>query len=298
MRKVVYKAAVVTTSALVLLSLVCSNGISYYFKAQNRKQDVSQSFAPKNKPTVRNKHRKTKGGKHVHERNTDTAQDFAPKNELTAEHDGWRLILVNRDHPVADDYIDNVTLKTIREGKTPLKVDERIFDDLKQMLEDAKSDGIDLLVCSAYRSFQTQRLLFDRYVKGNMNAGMTREKAEQEIVLWCAKPGTSEHHTGLAVDIVTPPHQGLDEGFGKTAAYRWLSANCTKYGCIERYIKSKFKITHVKPEPWHYRYVGKDLAPLIKASGLCYEEYFERYIAAIFRAIEKSEKTEHTQQLS
>ncbi|GHV29329.1 hypothetical protein FACS189481_1920 [Clostridia bacterium] len=298
MRKAIYKVAVTITSALILLNLVCSNG-TLYSKAQNRKQAVLQN---KNKPT-KDKRRKTKGVKHVRKgkpkakqtpaKKIDTFQDFAPKTELTAEHDGWRLILVNYDHPVADDYIDNVPLKIIREGQTEHKVDERIFDDLQQMLEDAKNDGIDLRIRSAHRSKQCQKVFFDSGVKARMNEGMKREEAEQETATWIARPGTSEHHTGLAIDIVTPSHQELNEGFGKTDAARWLAQHVDEYGGILPYTEANFHKTHVHSEPWHVRMVGKDLAPLIKASGLSYEEYYELYLAPIFQPTNQAEKAEH-----
>ena len=90
-----------------------------------------------------------------------------------------------------------------------------------------------------------------------------------------AIPGTSEHHTGLAADIITVDYQVLDEGFAETAAYQWLKENCTQYGFIMRYPKEKQDITGIIYEPWHYRYVGKNVAEKITANDWCLEEYIE-----------------------
>ena len=87
------------------------------------------------------------------------------------------------------------------------------------------------------------------------------------------RPGFSEHHTGLALDIVTPTYQNLDEGFAETAAFGWLDQNAAEYGFILRYPKNKESVTQINYEPWHYRYVGVEYAKAIKESGYCLEEF-------------------------
>ncbi|MDR2817632.1 MAG: M15 family metallopeptidase [Oscillospiraceae bacterium] len=269
MARVMRNAVVITMCALALL----------LFVGRRRFPKVQSSELARNSGL---------NGEQAKTKEIDMARDFAPKTKLTARHDGWRLILVNCDHPLADDFLDSVTLKAIH--GTALKVDERILDDLEQMLGDAKNDGIDLEVYSAYRSFQRQKVLFEQGVKERVSNGMKRDEAEQETATWIARPGSSEHHTGLAVDIATPSHQGLDESFRGTAAYQWLLKNAPKYGFVERYPQGKVGITHINPEPWHYRYIGRDLAPLLEASGLCYEEYFECYLAPIFESTNLSQE--------
>ena len=91
--------------------------------------------------------------------------------------------------------------------------------------------------------------------------------------MWVARPGTSEHQTGLAVDIVDTSYQILDEGQENTPVQQWLMAHCAEYGFILRYPTDKSEITGVGYEPWHYRYVGVEAAREIMANGLCLEEY-------------------------
>lgn len=88
-------------------------------------------------------------------------------------------------------------------------------------------------------------------------------------------PGTSEHHTGLALDLITPGYQQLDDGFENTAAFKWLDKHSAEYGFVLRYPKDKEDITKIIYEPWHYRYVGVNAAETIKANGWCLEEYVE-----------------------
>ena len=88
-------------------------------------------------------------------------------------------------------------------------------------------------------------------------------------------PGYSEHNCGLAADLNSPEHTGLDEGFENTAAFRWLCQHAGEYGFILRYPKGAEEKTEITYEPWHWRYVGVENAAKINASGLCFEEYIE-----------------------
>ncbi|MBP3292640.1 MAG: M15 family metallopeptidase, partial [Clostridia bacterium] len=106
-----------------------------------------------------------------------------------------------------------------------------------------------------------------------LDKGYSQEEAEAEAGKWVAIPGTSEHQTGLAVDIVALSYQLLDRGQEDTAEQKWLMENSYKYGYILRYPTDKSDITGIYYEPWHYRYVGKDVAKELYESGLCLEEY-------------------------
>ena len=90
-----------------------------------------------------------------------------------------------------------------------------------------------------------------------------------------AESRCSEHNCGLAADLNSPEHTGLDEGFEKTAAFRWLCEHAGDYGFILRYPKDAEDKTEIIYEPWHWRYVGVENAAKINASGLCFEEYIE-----------------------
>lgn len=180
----------------------------------------------------------------------------------------WELILVNGDNPMPEGYAPE--LETITDM---YRVDKRIADSVKLMFADAKASGINLIICSAYRSAEKQGENFNSKKQEYIAQGKTEDEAVAVTATIIAKPGTSEHQTGLALDIVTSSYQSLDAGFENTPAFKWLNENAHKYGFILRYPKDKRDITKIIYEPWHYRYVGEKNAAVIKESGLCLEEY-------------------------
>ena len=183
----------------------------------------------------------------------------------------WNLILVNAQYPLPDTF--SVDTERVQDG---YRVDARISQNLKQMLTDAKKQGIDLMICSAYRSIEYQKNLFYQQVAKQKNAGKNQQQAKEIAATIVALPGTSEHHTGLAVDIATPTYPVLDEGFEKTAAFAWLNENAANYGFILRYPKDKQEVTKIIYEPWHYRYVGVETAEQIKSQGITLEEFVQQ----------------------
>ena len=187
-----------------------------------------------------------------------------------AEED-WQLVLVNPWNKLPEDF--RVELKKL---SNDLRVDARIYDDLSAMLSDCRKAGLSPLVCSAYRSQETQTRLYRNKISRLRAAGYTAEKAVQEAGRWVAVPGTSEHQTGLAVDLVAASYQILDQKQEQTAEQKWLMEHCWEYGFILRYPTDKSEITGIGYEPWHYRYVGKTAAAAIHDSGLCLEEYLQQ----------------------
>jgi len=143
------------------------------------------------------------------------------------------------------------------------------------MMEAARQDDVDLLICSAYRSYDQQAYNLQRSKEGYLQAGYSPEQAAVIAGRYIAPAGGSEHQTGLAVDIVTPSYQILDDGYANTAAAQWLLENAADYGFILRYPRDKAEITGIWFEPWHYRYVGREAAGTIMEQGLCLEEYLE-----------------------
>lgn len=184
-------------------------------------------------------------------------------NKDFVQSDDWRLILVNADHPLPEDY--SVKLKTLRND---YRVDERIYPDLQKMFDAARYDGIFPLIHSAYRTAEYQQTLLDNKLATLAEQGMTGDEAMKEALRWIAAPGTSEHQLGLAIDITT---EGADDTL--ESVYNWLENNSWKYGFIRRYPSDKSDITGIGYEPWHYRYVGKDAAKEIFEAGICLEEY-------------------------
>lgn len=180
------------------------------------------------------------------------------------------LTLVNYENEVPDNWqVDIVTLKN---GQS---IDRRAYQELCQMLEDAKKEGMDLLICSSYRTVDKQKELFNNKVKYYLKRGYSRAEANNSASYWVAKPNTCEHQLGLAVDIVSHHNQRLDSSQEKTKEQRWLMENCYRYGFILRYPNNKSEITKIGYEPWHYRYVGKEHAKKIMEQNICLEEYLK-----------------------
>ena len=206
----------------------------------------------------------------VQEPNTLLSQS---EEETTFNSDDWKLVLVNKQHPIPDDY--EFELGTISGS---MQCDERVIAPLFDMLKAARADGVNLIVCSPYRDIDRQTMLFgnkvDRYMGGGMSYMDAYNLASQAVTV----PGSSEHQIGLAVDIITDGYSSLDEGFGDTAAGKWLADNSAKYGFILRYPSGKEEITSIEYEPWHFRYVGVDAAGVITDNGLCLEEFWNLYV--------------------
>ena len=184
------------------------------------------------------------------------------------EDENWSVILVNPWNPLPDGY--STRLVSVAEG---YQADYRVKDALDAMLTDCRKAGYNPVICSAYRTVARQQTLFENEVKEFMSYGYDRTAAEEYASKWVARPGTSEHHTGLAFDIVSGGYQSLDRTQEETPEQRWLMENCYKYGFILRYPDNKTDITGINYEPWHYRYVGLDIATEIYRRGITLEEY-------------------------
>ena len=133
-----------------------------------------------------------------------------------------------------------------------------------------------MMVHSAYRDYYYQDNLFKTYVQNELdiNPNLSKEEAEAIVLTYSTRPGTSEHQTGLAVDMDTTGTFTTD--FQYSAEYSWLSENAWKFGFILRFPENKTDITTIQFEPWHYRYVGRYHAYRIHESGVCLEEYIEK----------------------
>ncbi|MDO3411454.1 M15 family metallopeptidase [Saccharibacillus sp. CPCC 101409] len=138
---------------------------------------------------------------------------------------------------------------------------------LKELFEGAKEAGIDLYAVSGYRSYKRQKNIYDYNVS---------IKGVEETNKVSAIPGTSEHQTGLAMDVsALSVSNELEQSFGETKEGRWLAANAAQYGFIIHYLQGKEDITGYSYEPWHVRYVGRELAQAVYDSGLALEEYLD-----------------------
>ena len=193
--------------------------------------------------------------------------------EFAQEKQEWYLLLANVDNPLPQDF----TVET-EVVQNCFEMDARVAQTMRDMIDAAAKDGVDLLVCSAYRSIEKQQTLFDEQVQIYLNQGKSQQEAYDLTASAIAIPGTSEHHTGLAADIVTPTHQTLDPEFADTEAGQWLQEHAWEYGFVLRYPEDKQDVTKIIYESWHYRFVGKTHAKLMKESGLCLEEYLQQEV--------------------
>ncbi len=179
----------------------------------------------------------------------------------------WRSILVNPWNYLSSDF--KPKLADFYGGK----IDTRVFDIANYMFKDAKKDGINLELNSGYRSKETQTRLYEKKVKSYTDIGYSRSAAEAKAATITARPDTSEHQTGLALDILSDEYRSMAAHFAGTKAYSWLSKNAYKYGFIMRYPEDKLDITGVIFEPWHWRYVGVDIALEMHNKDICFEQW-------------------------
>lgn len=199
-----------------------------------------------------------------------TSEDEKPKKPIDSNTSDWNLILVNKDNVISEDYkFDTVKL----EGNW--KIDVRAKEAAEKMLKEARKEGLDPVICSAYRSSNDQKILFNNKIKQYKSMGYSQKDAEIKASYWVAIPRTSEHEIGLALDIVSSRYQTLDENQENTDVQKWLMEHCYEYGFILRYPTDKKDITKINYEPWHYRYVGVKDAMFIKEKGFCLEEYID-----------------------
>lgn len=203
-------------------------------------------------------------------------EDKTDKEEeegLVFDSSDWRLVLVNKQHPIPEDYSFNLGVI-----KGSMQCDERIIADLLAMLQAAKADGISLAICSPYRNLDRQEMLFEKKIKLYMGQGYSYMEAYKTASQAVTIPGASEHQIGLALDIFSDTYTSLDEGFGETPAGEWLAEHSCEYGFILRYPEGKEYITSIEYEPWHFRYVGKEAATVMTKESICLEEFWDKYL--------------------
>ena len=181
--------------------------------------------------------------------------------------------LVNGEDPLPEDYDYEGNLTTIPDkyiNGSLKQIDKDVWPYMQAMIEAAWADGVKLYVWSPYRSYSTQNMLFKKQVDRQIAKGVPADKAEDEAATVVARPGTSEHHTGLAADF-----NMADDKFETTEMYTWMQQHAADYGFIMRYSGEKQEITGVIHESWHYRFVGINAAKEMNRLNMCLEEYVE-----------------------
>lgn len=193
-----------------------------------------------------------------------------PEIPFEVDLDDWKYILVNELHPLSREF--EPQLARTYDGQ---QVDERMKEALETMIDDAKEEGLNMLICSSYRDYKKQDSLMDKSIAKYVKSGMTYTEAFFKTKEMIALTGASEHHTGLAVDIVGRSHQSLDRAQADTKEAKWLNEHAAEYGFILRYPEDKEDVTMISFESWHYRYVGVEAAAFMKENNLCLEEFVE-----------------------
>lgn len=216
---------------------------------------------------------KSDSGKEKHDENKKAFRDTTDtKDTKMCDFSAWNktckpeLMVVNSENPIPEGH------KVVTKACRNKEVNVIMADKLETMIRDAQKDGAILWISSGYRDVKYQTRLFDNQVQKEIAQGFSIQDAIARTKRVLAEPGKSEHNLGLAVDL-----NGVDDNFFTTKEYKWLTENADKYGFIERYQKKWYAKTGVSYEPWHFRYVG-DCAGDIKQSGLCLEDYVQKYL--------------------
>ncbi len=186
----------------------------------------------------------------------------------------WMLRLIDYDHPLGEDFVPE-SLTDVGDGQ---QMDSRVAPMFLKLVEDAKAAGYTVYVCSGYRDYATQSVIyFDNHVNVYMAQGMSEEEANAKARLAVNYPGSSEHQSGLCVDVLESSSQDMEPYIGGSGLMLWLEQHCAEYGFVVRYPDGKTSITGVEYEPWHLRYVGDQAAGYMMANGLCLEEFLALY---------------------
>lgn len=219
----------------------------------------------------------------ISEENTaEKVTELSPREKLIAElpedsaADDWELLLVNEDNPVPENYEVSVNFVPAYNG---MLMDERIYQSWMDWYHDALEAGHELVLVSAYRSVDHQISNIEYFTQQRIDAGMSFDEARAETMRFMAVPGASEHHTGLALDIVDTdwyaqhPEGPLRQDYDTHPSQHYLIDSMADFGFILRYPKGKEEITGIGYESWHFRYVGPENAKFMQKHELTLEEY-------------------------
>lgn len=193
------------------------------------------------------------------------------RNQYSIDQPGSLWWIVNKKRPAGESYLPHnlvtppVTLNAQKSAEENM-VRQELVEPMKQLFNDAKKDGIALMLASGYRSYALQQTYYLNYVNTS---------GEAEANRYSAKPGTSEHQTGLSFDVAnTDRTHYLDQSFGQDPGGQWVASHAHLYGFIVRYPEGKEAVTGYMYEPWHLRYVGIDLATELYNNQQTMEEFF------------------------
>ena len=185
-------------------------------------------------------------------------------------------MLANQDHLLDSDYIppDLVKLTVKKISSTPIEMRAAASEALSTMFSAAKEDGITLYAHSGYRSYKTQNTMYYNRLKKN--------NGKDDGVV--AYPGSSDHQTGLGIDVINKAGIGkkFTSAFAKTKEGQWVAEHCWEYGFVIRYQNEKEDITKIIYEPWHLRYVGIQVAEYMRDMNYCLEEFTDEWQRTVY----------------
>ena len=188
-----------------------------------------------------------------------------------------QLLLVNAQNPLPEnyDYEGNLTEIPTKYINGMLKqIDKNVWPYMQAMIDAQRATQTDsknwLYVRSPYRSYKTQKMLFDQETKKWLATGLSSEEAEAKAATVVTRPGTSEHNTGFSADFNI-----AEDSFESTAMFTWMQEHAADYGFVLRFPKDKQEITGITYESWHYRFVGINNAKEMNRLNMCLEEYIE-----------------------
>lgn len=194
----------------------------------------------------------------------NTNIDYGYYNNIKiSNNQNSQSVIVNKFYTLNKDFIPN-NLVNIEPQYGYGYVDKILYENFIKMANDAKENGLNIYIASGYRSYEYQEKLYNQYVS---------KDGQENADTYSARPGHSEHQTGLAIDL-----NDISDSFGNTDEFKWLSENAYKYGFILRYPRDLTNITGYVYEPWHYRYVGNEIAKYIHETGITYDEYYEFFL--------------------
>lgn len=235
------KGLSIPKAALILAAVLVVSIIIGCFTVKNNKKPADNGETTSEKPSVSSTENTT--GESTTEP-TSVTRSYA-SNYIEGRMYINDILVVNKTYSIPEDYAPGIDPEA-----------QAAFDEMESAAAD---EGISLWIRSGYRSYSYQKQLYENYAAKDGYA---------EADTYSARPGHSEHQTGLAFDL-----NSLSTSFGETAEGKWLAENCWKYGFIIRYPQGKEEITGYQYEPWHVRYLGKDVAKDVYDSGLTLEEY-------------------------
>lgn len=202
------------------------------------------------------------------------ARELLPLLPEDASASDLQLQLVNRDHPLSEEV--QVNLVDVGHGQ---KMDARAQKAMQAWFDQAQRDGYPMQLMSGYRSFDLQQSNYQQRLQAYQNNGASEDLARMQTEQYIMPAGASEHHTGLAMDLVSQAYasQGgsLDTAFANQPAYDYYLSTMADYGFILRYLEGRENITGVQFEPWHFRYVGQENAKFMTDHDLTLEEYID-----------------------